>query len=79
MDIAAESLRLHEQWQGKLNTVPKMDIKTREDLALAYTERSVKLDMGSGGIAAHLSKPLDAAKCFIFAGFRITGARRAKS
>ena len=37
MDIAAESLRLHEQWQGKLNTVPKMDIKTREDLALAYT------------------------------------------
>lgn len=37
MDIAAESLRLHEQWQGKLNTVPKMDIETREDLALAYT------------------------------------------
>ena len=37
MDIAAESLRLHEQWQGKLNTVPKMDIKPREDLALAYT------------------------------------------
>ena len=36
MDIAAESLRLHEEWQGKLNTVPKMDIKTREDLALAY-------------------------------------------
>ena len=30
MDIAAESLCLHEQWQGKLNTVPKMDIKTRE-------------------------------------------------
>ena len=28
---------MHEQWQGKLNTVPKMDIKTREDLALAYT------------------------------------------
>ena len=41
MDIAAESLRLHEQWQGKLNTVPKMDIKTREDLALAYTPGSV--------------------------------------
>ena len=37
MDIAQESLRLHEQWQGKLNTVPKMEIKTREDLALAYT------------------------------------------
>ena len=37
MDIAQESLRLHEQWQGKLDTVPKMKIETREDLALAYT------------------------------------------
>ena len=37
MDIAQESLRLHEQWQGKLETAPKMGIKTREDLALAYT------------------------------------------
>ena len=37
MDIAQESLRLHEQWQGKLETVPKMRIETREDLALAYT------------------------------------------
>ena len=37
MDIAQESLRLHEQWQGKLETTPKMEIKTREDLALAYT------------------------------------------
>ena len=37
MDIAQESLRLHERWQGKLETVPKMRIETREDLALAYT------------------------------------------
>ena len=37
MDIAQESLRLHEQWQGKLETVPKMKIETREGLALAYT------------------------------------------
>ena len=37
MDIAQESLRLHEEWQGKLETVPKMRIETREDLALAYT------------------------------------------
>lgn len=37
MDIAQEALRLHEEWQGKLDTVPKMEIKTREDLALAYT------------------------------------------
>ena len=37
MYSAQESLRLHEEWQGKLDTVPKMEIKTREDLALAYT------------------------------------------
>ena len=37
MDIAEKALELHEEWQGKLNTVPKMEIKTREDLALAYT------------------------------------------
>lgn len=36
-DVHAESLRLHEAWQGKLDTIPKMDIRTREDLALAYT------------------------------------------
>ena len=37
MDIAQESLRLHEQWQGKQETVPKMRIEKREDLALACT------------------------------------------
>ena len=37
MDLNAESLRLHEQWQGKLETTPKMELKTRTDLALTYT------------------------------------------
>ncbi|MDR1870695.1 MAG: NADP-dependent malic enzyme [Deltaproteobacteria bacterium] len=37
MDYAAESLKLHRQWKGKIETVPKMPVKTREDLALAYT------------------------------------------
>ncbi|WP_165046027.1 NADP-dependent malic enzyme [Adlercreutzia sp. ZJ138] len=37
MNISEESLRLHGQWCGKLDTVPKMSIATREDLALAYT------------------------------------------
>ena len=37
MDYAKESLRLHEQWQGKLNIEPKMSIKTKDDLSLAYT------------------------------------------
>lgn len=37
MTINEESLRKHEEWRGKLETVPKMKISTREDLALAYT------------------------------------------
>ncbi len=28
---------MHEEWNGKFETTPKMDIATREDLALAYT------------------------------------------
>ena len=37
MGIAEESLELHRQWRGKIETTPKMDIATREDLAHAYT------------------------------------------
>ena len=37
MDYAKESLKLHEQWQGKLDIQPKMSILTRDDLSLAYT------------------------------------------
>ena len=37
MDLKEQALALHRQWNGKLETVPKMDISTREDLALAYT------------------------------------------
>ena len=32
-----KALQLHEEWNGKFETTPKMDIATREDLALAYT------------------------------------------
>ena len=37
MDYAAESLRLHAQWRGKLDLVPKMSVDSREALSLAYT------------------------------------------
>ncbi len=37
MDYAQESLKLHYQWRGKLDTVPKMEVKDREALSLAYT------------------------------------------
>ena len=32
-----KALMLHEQWHGKLETVSKTPVKTREDLAIAYT------------------------------------------
>ena len=37
MTNAEKVLRLHEEWNGKFETTPKMKIQTREDLALAYT------------------------------------------
>ena len=37
MDYAAESLRLHEQWQGKIEVVATVPVATKEDLSLAYT------------------------------------------
>ena len=37
MDYAAESLKKHYEWRGKLDTVPKMEVKNREALSLAYT------------------------------------------
>ena len=37
MTNAEKALKLHEEWNGKLETAPQMKITTREDLALAYT------------------------------------------
>ena len=37
MDYAAESLKKHYEWRGKLDTVPKMEVRNREALSLAYT------------------------------------------
>ena len=37
MDYAEESLKKHYEWRGKLETIPKMPVSTREDLSLAYT------------------------------------------
>lgn len=37
MGIAEESLEAHRKWDGKISTDPKMDIRTRHDLAIAYT------------------------------------------
>lgn len=37
MDYAKESLRLHEEWRGKIEVIPTVPVKTKDDLSLAYT------------------------------------------
>ena len=37
MDYAKESLRLHGEWKGKIEITTSVPVKSREDLALAYT------------------------------------------
>lgn len=37
MNYAEESLKKHYEWRGKLEITPKMEIKTKDDLSLAYT------------------------------------------
>ena len=37
MNTSEKALFLHKEWNGKLETTPKSHVKSREDLALAYT------------------------------------------
>lgn len=37
MTTNEKALQLHKEWNGKLETISKTPVKTREDLALAYT------------------------------------------
>ena len=37
MTNSEKALELHEKWNGKLDTVSKVQVRTREDLALCYT------------------------------------------
>ncbi len=37
MNISEKALMLHEQWNGKLEVVSKVPVKSREDLSIAYT------------------------------------------
>ena len=37
MDYAKESLRLHEEWKGKIEVVTTVPVETKDDLSLAYT------------------------------------------
>ena len=34
-----KALQLHKQWNGKISTTAKCEVKSKEDLALAYPTR----------------------------------------
>ncbi len=37
MDLYEKALQMHREWQGKLDTVPKMSVDSKEALSIAYT------------------------------------------
>jgi malate dehydrogenase (oxaloacetate-decarboxylating) len=37
MNYAEESLRLHAEWQGKIEIISRVPVQTKDDLSLAYT------------------------------------------
>ena len=37
MDYAKESLRLHDEWKGKIEVVTRVPVENKDDLSLAYT------------------------------------------
>ena len=37
MDYAKESLRLHEEWKGKIEVIATVPVASKDDLSLAYT------------------------------------------
>ncbi len=37
MNINEQSLKMHEEWNGKIEITAKCNVKTREDLSIAYT------------------------------------------
>ena len=37
MDYAKESLRLHQEWRGKIEVIATVPVESRDDLSLAYT------------------------------------------
>ncbi len=42
MDYAKESLRLHEEWKGKIEVIATVPVASKEDLSLAYTPAVAK-------------------------------------
>ena len=85
MDYAAESLRLHRELRGKIETKLRVDVSSAEALSLAYTpgvaqpcleiEREPSLSfeltrrLGLGDIGPEAGMPVMEGKCVLFKAF----------
>ena len=41
MDTNEKAIEMHKKWNGKLETISKTPVKTREDLSIAYNGNGV--------------------------------------
>ena len=81
MNYAEESLKLHEQWKGKIEIITKVPVETKDDLSLAYTPGvtlrhnlcAVITDgsavLGLGDIGPEAGMPVMEGKCVLFKAF----------
>ena len=53
MTNSEKALQMHEQWNGKIETIAKSHVNSREDLAIAYTP----------GVAEPCNWLLDTSRC----------------
>ena len=52
MTQSEKALKLHEEWNGKITTTPKCEVKSREDLAIAYMHLHLREQRGTDLILA---------------------------
>ena len=43
MDYAKESLRLHEEWKGKIEVIATVPVERRDDLSLTCTPGAARI------------------------------------
>ena len=77
MTLAEKALLMHEKWNGKLETIAKSKVNSREDLAIAYTMKANTVAvisdgsavLGLGNIGAYAAMPVMEGKCVLFKEF----------
>ena len=70
MTTNEKAMMMHKEWNGKIETVAKAPVKTREDLAIAYTPGVAEpAVLGLGNIGPHAAMPVMEGKAVLFKEF----------